>query len=157
MRKKLLIALVVVAAGIWLWNMRLLFVGLGPSAVGEGGMTRRKATQSQGALRVPRTVAFEERGKSPFVAYAQAPKPKRVTPKPRIAKAKPEKNVTLPSITITGIMWNDANPLAMVQLPGGASTVAKAGQVLEGGIAVRSIEKTRVEFEVEGRRFWIVK
>jgi hypothetical protein len=54
-------------------------------------------------------------------------------------------------------MWNASNPVAIINLPDGSSTVAKKGQVLAGGITVTAIEKNQVEVEYNGKSFWLKK
>ena len=87
-------------------------------------------------------VKFVKQGRNPFAEFT-------VTEKPKVEKIQsqikqPVKVIAeLPKITINGIMWNAQNPLAMLGLPDGSSTVVKAGQTI-GDITVKKIEKTRV-------------
>ena len=59
-----------------------------------------------------------------------------------------------PSIRITGIMWNPTSPVAMVSMPDGASTVAKAGMTI-GEVTFKKIEKNRIQVAYNGKDFWI--
>ncbi|MBD3390623.1 MAG: hypothetical protein GF418_01265 [Chitinivibrionales bacterium] len=157
MRKKLVTGLVILAIGIWLWNARLLLVAFLPEAddTGSGSTERGKAA----GRAVPAIVVFEKQGKSPLAAYEKKAQPKPVRKKPAVRKPAVKKPdpAPPPDITITGIMWNDANPLAMVKLSDGTSTVVKKGQDLPGGITVVRIERTRVQFQHESNTFWVEK
>jgi hypothetical protein len=161
MRKKILIILICIAIPVYIWDALLMFNGVSGAQSKTKIISALDVTPKPGefAFASLRIVHFIETGKSPFLAQKEKPKPvetektseKSKTEKTPPADAKP------PRITITGIMWNPSNPVAMVTLPDGSSTVAKAGQALMGAIEVKKIEKNRVQVVYQGNVFWIEK
>jgi hypothetical protein len=67
-----------------------------------------------------------------------------------------KKAIQPPSMKITGIMWSPSNPVAMVVLPNGSSTVVKQGGVYND-ITVKKIEKNRVLIAYQEQLFFIEK
>lgn len=157
MRKKLIIILICIAIPVYIYNAWLITGGFfrgGPEIAEDGS---KKPIKTELSLPSMRIVRFTEKGKSPFVPYKVKPKPvvSKRTVKPKVRKPKTEAKP--PKIKITGIMWNPSNPMAMVTLPDGTSTVAKAGQTLAGSIEVKKIEKNGIKIVYKGNSFWIKK
>lgn len=100
-------------------------------------------------------VSFKKGNRDPFSPYKKEPVKTVVVTQKKPVKDIPKKEPPKPpSITITGIMWNPSNPIAMVKMPDGASTVAKPGVVV-GNITFRKIEQNRILVTNEGKDFWI--
>lgn len=157
MRKKLVILLIFIAVIVYGYNIWLIVRGVYGGGSSVPVETGNKPVKEHIELPGMRVVHFEEKGKSPFTAYKEAPKPVVVNKpvQPKIVRQSTEAKP--PRIQITGIMWNPSNPMAMVTLPDGSSAVAKAGQSLAGGIEVKKVEKERIQIVYEGNVFWIKK
>ncbi len=155
MKRTILILLILATIGVYSWDVYLL-IGRGVGFISDRGpdSVQGVAVITAG-LPVLREARFEVKGKSPLLAYKEAPRP----PKPPVVRpvvAKPKFKVHPPAVTVTGIMWNPQKPLAMISLPGGGSTVAAVGQE-HNGIAIKKIEQSRIQIEYQGHRFWIDK
>jgi type II secretory pathway component PulC len=155
MRKLLIILLVLAAIPLYVWDFYLLAAahfkhGKHPERVA----VILRDTKRSGLL--PGEVHFVEKGRSPFIPNKEQPKQLGAKSKNK-ASAKPTAPVTPPPISINGIMWNASNPVAIINLPDGSSTVAKKDQVLAGGIVIKTIEKNQVEVEYNGKSFWLKK
>jgi uncharacterized membrane protein YsdA (DUF1294 family) len=160
MNRGIFIALLVVAFGIYGWDIQL--------AIREYFGTKVSLSTTEKTLKTTTvlsgdftgvftaSVQFKEKGKSPFLSYMKKPEP--VAPKEvkRVA-APPKQDVAQPQIKINGIMWNLSNPVAMIALPGGSSAVVKKGQLLQGEIEIVSIEKDKIQIKYKGCLFWIKK
>lgn len=157
MRKKLIIILICIAVPIYTYNMWLIVNAFFRGSPKENTEEFNKSLKAELSFPSLQVVHFEEKGKSPFLPYKSKPKPvirkKAVRQKDRTPKAEAKP----PRIKITGIMWNPSNPVAMVSLPDGTSTVAKAGQTLAGSIEVKKVEKNRIKIVCKGNVFWIKK
>jgi hypothetical protein len=145
MRKTVIILLILIAIPLYTYNVYVLIMGSlkGTQDVSTVQLIGKKTTISINNLKnIVEPVKFVKQGRSPFAEFT-------VTEKPKVEKIQsqtkqPVKAIAeLPKITINGIMWNPQNPLAMLGLPDGSSTVVKAGQTV-GEITVKKIEKTRV-------------
>ena len=157
MKRKALWILIIVAIPLYLWDSYALFSGIfgskKPSKHAPIVLTPQDA-----ALSIA-TVHFETKGRSPFLAFKEKPKPrdsllvrskKQSAPKPAAPTA------PLPKIVISGIMWHPTSPIAMVTLPDGSSSTVKTGQTI-GIFKFKTIEKNRVLVVVDGSEFWIAK
>ena len=155
MRKVIIVILVLAAIPLYVWDFYLL-----AAANLKHGKHQEKASVVLHDARrsgfLPGEVHFVEKGRSPFIPNKEQPKPVGAKAKSKTA-AKPAIAVKLPPISINGIMWNASNPVAIINLADGSSTVAKKDQVLAGGIVVKTIEKNQVEVEFNGNRFWLKK
>ena len=156
MRKKLFIILIIIAIPVYLWDIVLVSRFFIPA---PGRQVVSSSHSSSTPLSVPdfRVVHYVKKGRSPFVAHT--PKPIRrvkTTPKPK-HRPQPREKVKLPSITITGIMWNPDNPLVMLSLPGGSTTAAGRGKTVLDGVEIKTIERNRVLFVYKGEKFWVEK
>ncbi|NLD93270.1 MAG: hypothetical protein GX639_11455 [Fibrobacter sp.] len=145
MRKTIIILLVLIAIPLYSYNVYVLIKGSlkGTQETSTMQINGKKATVSIENLRnIVEPVIFVKKGRSPFVEFTVTEKTTVETRQVQIKK--PVKAVAeMPKITINGIMWNPQNPLAMLGLPDGSSTVVKAGQKI-GEFTVKKIEKTRV-------------
>ena len=153
MKKILTILLVITAIPLYTYDLFLLLQNVFPS-MGKDKTYKTEEHISYDKLLVSAApVKFEVKGRSPFVPQKIVPKPVvKAVPKQTAAPAKePPKP---PSIVITGIMWDPSNPVAMLTLPDGSSTVAKAGQSF-GAITIKKIEKNRIQIISDGTQFWI--
>lgn len=160
MKKVITILLICIAVPVYIWDAWLIIGGMS----GKPLKSKISATQSESisadlSFANLRIVHFEKKGKSPFIAYKVKPKPvvKRVPVKKKKVVKKPKTEAKPPRIKITGIMWNPSNPIAMVTLPNGTSTVARVGQTIAGSIEVKKIEKNRMQIVYKGNVFWIRK
>jgi hypothetical protein len=159
MKRLLVIILILIAIPLWVWNTNLLLTG----ALGHKKHLKNAAkavmTGTHPGGNAAMSAHFEPKGRSPFTPYKEATKPK--------ASANTlKKNVSLPSarvpsnpppISINSIMWNESNPVAIINLQDGSSTIAKKGQTLAGGIVVKAIEKNQIQVEFNGNTFVIKK
>jgi type IV pilus biogenesis protein PilP len=160
MRRAALVLLILAAIGLYSYDAWLLFgMFVGRSSEGQvDGNAGNSGADTDFVLRAARVVRFEEKGRSPFLAHAAPPKPVApVRPKRVVRRPEPAPEKKMPTISITGIMWNPANPVAMLQLSDGSSAVAKAGMTLPGGIVVKKVEKQGVRVVWEGREAFISK
>lgn len=159
MKKVLTILLICIIVPVYIWDVWLIVGGLyGKSAKSSSTGKQVESIVDDISFANLRIVHFEKKGKSPFIAYKVKPKPvvKKAPVKKKVVK-KPKEQVKPPRITITGIMWNPSNPVAMVTLPNGTSTVAKVGQTIADSIEVKKIEKSRMQIVYKGNVFWIKK
>ncbi len=157
MRNKIIIVLIIIAIPLYVWDFWLIISNIS----GKFSNIKKEIVLKNGdkdySIPSLRIVHFEKKGKSPFLAYTVKPKPvvRKKTVKVKATNIK--KEIKPPRIKITGIMWNPANPVAMVTLPDGTNTVAKAGKSLGSGIEVKKIEKNRIQIVYQGKAFWILK
>jgi hypothetical protein len=157
MKRIFTIILVLLALGIYTWDAWLLLPAFGVRLGKREAAAMLSRPPANGlVVRVARVVRFVEKGKSPFVAYKETPKPAKASTAAPTASA-PKADAKPPAIIITGLMWNPTNPVAMVKLPDGSSAVAKAGQALSGGIEVKKVEKNGIRVKYEGRDFFIAQ
>jgi|GEM_PF-1310918 len=159
MRKILIITLILIAVPIYTYNVYILLSGAvrGNSENSVDDLSIHNNLSIDAILCAMDSVKFVLQGRSPFIAYPVSEKPaveKKDTDakKQKVTKAPQE----MPKITISGIMWNDRNPLAMIGLADGSSTVAKAGQTI-GDIFIKKIEKTSVVIVVDKSEFRIMR
>ncbi len=159
MKKVLIILLIIIAVPVYIWDVWLIVDGMyGRSPERSTVTATGESVTADISFANLRIVHFNKKGKSPFIAYKVKPKPVvRKAPVKRKIVKKPKTEAKPPRITITGIMWNPANPIAMVTLPNGTSTVAKQGQTIAGSIEVKKIEKNRMQIVYKGNVFWIRK
>jgi len=154
MRKIIIVILVLGAIPLYVWDFYLLTAGyFKQGRHPEKALVVSSVTRQSGLL--PGDIHFVEKGRSPFIPSKEQPKPLVANSKKK--PAQPTAPVNPPPISINGIMWNASNPVAIINLPDGSSTVAKKGQVLAGGITVTAIEKNQVEVEYNGKSFWLKK
>lgn len=157
-RKLIIIILIIVAIPLYIYNTFLIIRGIrGEKPVVEKPLTKvtKKPDLSKQLVQSPR---FIEKGKNPFLAYKEKPKAPRKKKKKKVVRiVKTPSKVKPPRITISGIMWNPANPLVMLILADGTSTVVKRGQKVGDGIEVKTIEKNRVQITYQGHSFWLRK
>ena len=156
MKRIVVIVLVCVAIPLYVMDMRMIVSGfLGTKAASATAKTETVVCDTA-SLRNGNN-HFVVKGRSPFVPHKE--QPKRQTPqekeKSKPAAAQPSAPVNPPKITISGIMWNEANPLAMIVMPDGSSLVVKAGQALPGGILVKTIQRNQIEVVLTNNSFWI--
>lgn len=159
MKRILVILLIFIAIPLWVWNTNLVLKG----AFAHTKHSKSKAKVALTGMISNRDVAvhtrFEAKGRSPFTPYKEDPKPK--FPANAFKKNFSQPVVGIPAvsppITINGIMWNETNPVAMIQLSDGSSTVVKNGQTLAGGIVIKAIEKDQVQVEYKGALYRLKK
>jgi hypothetical protein len=160
MKRILTILLVIVAIPLWVWNSYVIISAIVKSPKDKTVISAIATMPVQAASNaIPAT--FTVKGKSPFVAYKELPKPAitAIQPKKNTVNTAPVNTAPVRplDVSVNGIMWNTNNPLAMLKLPDGSSTVAKQGQELSGGILVKTIEKNQVEIVFNGQSFWLKK
>lgn len=155
MNRKILILLIIIAAALYSYVAFLLAGGSfsKPAKIEDTKKSENLSFDKLVLNTIP--VHFENKNRDPFIPYKE--KPVKITgfvAQP-IAKAFPKKEPPKPpSITITGIMWNPSNPVAMINMPNGGSAVAKPGLVI-GDITFKRIEQNRIQVVCEGKEFWI--
>lgn len=159
MKRILTIILVIVAIPLWIWNSYIVMSAFLKSPKDKTVIVTPLVVQKNPASSAISS-SFTVKGKSPFVAFKEFPKPSVTAIQPKkITPIAPVNTVPIkpPDVSVNGIMWNTNNPLAMLKLPDGSSTVVKQGQELSGGIMVKTIEKNQVEIVFNGQSFWIKK
>jgi hypothetical protein len=152
MRKILLVLLAVAAVGVYTYDAFLL---VKPSAADKTA-TKKQARDDvsiEKLLARSQPVRFVKSNRNPFLprrenSTAKAPGNSAVK------TSSPAPIVSAPAVTISGIMWDPASPLAMIVLPDGSSAAVKAGQTV-GEISVKKIEKERVCIVFKNKTFWI--
>jgi hypothetical protein len=155
MKNKFVILLIFIAIPLYLWDSHLFIKGFfyGKENTGSQGMKDIGRMPETSVFEVP--ARFSEKGRSPFIAHKE--NPSYVT-KDNVKNRKKENlqhaPVDLPKITITGIMWNPDNPIAMLTMPDGTSAALKNNQSI-GNITVKKIEKNRVLIVFENKDFWL--
>ena len=160
MRKTILILLILAAIPLYSWNaftvIRFVMTGSKGGPATKPSMVSPLAAQD--LILTARPVSFTEGEKSPFVPFKRKPEP--VQPRQQPRKPQPKKVIAPeeppPKITITGIMWNPDNPIAMLTLPAGNSVVAKSGSEF-GDITIKKVERNRVQFLWKGKTYWVDK
>ena len=154
MRRVIIIILILTAIPLYVWDFYLFTAG--HFKHGKREKVQVVSNDVRQSTILVGDVHFVEKGRSPFTPNKELSKPlalKTDKKKP----VQPTTPVTPPPISINGIMWNENNPVAIINLSDGSSTVAKKGQVLAGGIVVKNIEKNQVEVEFNGKSFWLKK
>jgi hypothetical protein len=158
MKRKALWLLIIVAIPLYLWDSYTLFSGLFGSKKPASKHAPILLVSDDLALSTA-TAHFETKGRSPFLAYKEKPKPidsLLVRTKKQSASKPAAPTAPLPKIIISGIMWHPTSPIAMVTLPDGSSSTVKTGQTI-GIFKFKTIEKNRVLVIVDGSEFWIAK
>jgi hypothetical protein len=158
MRRIVTIVLIAVAIPLYAWDIYLLVGGVMGGGSGRPASVETAAPARTHRLATLPVVRYEKKGRSPFLARAPEPEPvvKKAPVRRRVVRT-PEPPVDPPRITITGIMWNPTSPMAMLTLPDGSSTVARAGRELTGGIVVKKVDKNAVTVRYKGKEFRIEK
>jgi type IV pilus biogenesis protein PilP len=157
MKKIFVILLILVAVPLYVWDTQLLLRGFLDKKK-YAARTANVPVAMGNTLQQGFSVHFIVKGKSPLLPYKEVPRP--VNKKAEAAKKTgpvPSAPVSPPPITINGIMWNESNPVAMISLSDGSSTVVKNGQTISGGIVIKAIEKDQVEVEYKGALFKLKK
>ena len=158
MRRILLPLLVVVAVPLYVWDVyQVVRSGSSGTTAVIPALSGTSRTSFGGAAPGARAVHFVASTRSPFEPYASvvvAPRPAQPTTSTSAGASQP---ATPPPLTVTGIMWNAQNPVAMISLPDGSSTMAKPGQTVGSGILVKKVEQQRILVVYGGKEFWISK
>lgn len=154
MRKTIVIILIACAVPLYSYNLYLLLRSSSGESRESSAITSFGSFDSW-IVKV-NAVSFSAADRDPFFPYKPktnaAPVEKPVQTKPPA----PKKEVQQPSLKITGIMWSQENPVAMVVLPNGASCVVKRGGIYTD-IAIKKIERNRIQIGYQGQSFWIVR
>lgn len=157
-RTVLITILVLIALPLYGWNIYLLVEGVQDD---ESSQQSKEVPSLKGNIEeyvyIPRT--FVAQKKSPFQQFKTKPKKKIITPVDTVKTPVPQKKeipLLPPRLTVTGIMWNKVNPIAMVTLPNGKQDIAKIGHTL-GGIEILAIEQNRLQVRYKDNKFWISK
>jgi glucose/arabinose dehydrogenase len=156
MRRVLLIILIIAAIPIYSWDIYLIvnrfFTGNPRNASLQLEHTKLNY------LVAVRKVKFIDSQRNPFLPENTNPQKSSVSnvTQQKTKKASDAQPVQPPSISITGIMWNASNPVAMVKLPDGTSMTVKEKQK-EGDIEIKKIEKDRISVLYKNKQFWIVR
>jgi len=154
MKKALLILLILSAVCLYSWDGFLVFrILAGKSS--PAAATPPVQVAALMPMHLMRVAHFVEQGKSPFLPYKEMPKP-RIAASVPAGPAATKAAEPLPAISLNGIMWSETNPVAIINLPDGSSTVAKPGQMLLGTILVKKINKGQVTV-VFGKREYVLK
>ena len=152
MKKILLIGLIVIAVPLYSYNVFLMLrVALPSGKSGQRSTGGENALSFESIVAAAAPVVFEDKGKDPFVLYREKPKP--VVQRKPVAKKSVKKEVKPPAITVTGIMWNPDNPVAMIKLPGSRSKLVKSGQQISENLTVKKVGKKSVTVVYEGTAF----
>ena len=156
MNKKILVILLVVAIPVYLWDAWIVF-GHRMNTQPEPAGASHSGVAEELTLKA-RIAVFTPRGKSPLSpVYVAAEPVKKVVVVPKsspVVEVKPVEVLAAPTISISGIMWNPSNPVAMVTLPDGSSGIAKAGSVL-GDITVVGVDKDQIRIVYKSKSFVI--
>jgi hypothetical protein len=159
-KRILFIVLIVGGVGIYAWDFFLIAKNVSPAGSSSSAtIVAPEAVDESLLLRSGRSVKFTPLGKSPLSAYKETPKPV-ASAQPKVASTTPKPatnqntDIKPPSITINGIMWNPQNPVVMIGLSDGSSTVAKVGSVVDG-FQVKKIERTQILVVSQGKEYWL--
>jgi hypothetical protein len=155
MKRILVVLLVFIAVFIYVWDTHLFVAGyLGKT--GQGPKTIIHQNFRDDLPRFPE-VRFAEKGRSPFIAFKPSIKPALKSGTTVKKPSSSSISIVPPPIKINGIMWNPTNPVAIINFNDGTSTIAKIGQMLQGGITIKNIEKNQVEIVYSGKSFILKK
>jgi hypothetical protein len=156
MRKYITISLIFLAAAIYLWDVFLIVrPDKGPSAIFEERNNAELLIEQLIAESNP--VQFVEKGRSPFLSRITKENP--IQPKAAIVKKLlrvQEDTLKAPDVKVTGLIWNQNAPIAMITLPDGSSGIAKPGDSFSD-ITVKKIEKNRILVTFQKKDFWITR
>jgi hypothetical protein len=155
MRKLLLIILVVAAVGVYTYDAFLL---VKPAATRKAVAAKKSGEQVsvENLLARSQPVRFVKSDRNPFLPRSEKNEADLRVTRSAVKPSAPASLVDAPKITISGIMWDPASPLAMIVLPDGSSAAVKAGQTI-GDITVKKIEKERVCIVFQKKTFWITR
>jgi len=145
--KKLLIVLAVIAAGVWVYNMRLFRSGPENTQHISAPASSYKALLSSQSYTY--VADFRDPFECPLVPKA---KPSQAARK-KEPQAAPPSPPQPPRISIGGINWNAMSPMVLMQGPAGSSLVGVGDSV--AGALIKAIFMDSVSVLFEGREFTI--
>jgi hypothetical protein len=157
MNRRLLVFLVIIAAGLYSYVAFLLTGGTHDTPAKKSSTNITKNISIDNLVLHSVMVHFKKSDRDPFLPYEEKPVQtvvKNEKPKGSLVPVIKKEPPKPPSIIITGIMWNPTSPVAMVTMPNGANTVAKTGVTIDE-ITFRKIEKNRIQVTSNGKDFWI--
>jgi hypothetical protein len=156
MKKILLILLIIIALPLYTYNALLLCKVKLPGQKNNRHDVLVKSRHTFELLLVGAAPAkFEIKGRDPFTLYKERPKPPVKTE--ALAHPTVKNEITPPPVTISGILWNPSNPVAMVKLSGGSTKLVKAGQELDKNMHVKNVGKRNITVVCGGKEFVIEK
>lgn len=156
MRKYITISLIILAAVIYLWDVLLI---VRPDTESSKTEIEKNSTELLivQLIAESKPVLFVENGRNPFLSRNVkeiSETPKAETEK-KLIKVQ-EDTIKPPDVKVTGLIWNQSAPIAMITLPDGSSGVAKPGDRF-GDITVKKIEKNRILITFQKKDFWITR
>jgi hypothetical protein len=155
MKKTIVIILILCAIPLYSYNIYLLIHS--PKSNHNLTVTESDIESFDSWILKASAVTFTVSDRDPFSPFKKdnSPVVEKIQ-QPEKIKESPKKAVQQPSMKITGIMWSPTNPVAMVVLPNGSSSVVKQGGVYND-ITVKKIEKSRLQIVYQGQLFFIEK
>jgi hypothetical protein len=151
MRRILIIALVVAAVAVYMWDAYLL-VRPSERVRLKAKSEKADAVSVEKLLAGSQKVRFVKTNRNPFLPYRQ-----EVVSAARskgAVKVQQESPVNPPRVAINGILGDEKSPLVMLTLPDGSSTAIKVGQTI-GDITLKKVEKDRVLVVFQKKSYWI--
>lgn len=155
MKKTIVIILILCAIPLYSYNIYLLIHS--PEGKNNSTVSESDIESFDSWILKASAVTFTASDRDPFSPYKKdnSPPVEKIQKQEKI-KEPPQKVIQQPSMKITGIMWSPTNPVAMVVLPNGSSTVVKQGGVYND-ITVKKIEKNRLQIVYLRQSFFIEK
>jgi type II secretory pathway component PulC len=155
MKKTILIILILCAIPLYSYNIYLLIHS--PDGNKNNTVSESDIESFDSWILKASAVTFTASDRDPFSPYKKDNSlPVEKVQQQEKIKELPKKVIPQPSMKITGIMWSSTNPVAMVVLPNGSSTVVKQGGIYND-ITVKKIEKSRLQIVYMGQTFFIEK
>jgi Tfp pilus assembly protein PilP len=158
MRKTIIIILILCAVPLYSYNIYLLLWS-SPGA-NKSSASQAKVELADSWFIKTNAVTFVQSSRDPFSPYKTTslaiPTEKKETRPETSKQIVIKKEIQQPSLKITGIMWSESNPVAMVVLPNGNGSVVKQGGVYSD-ITVKKIERNRLQITYQGQSFWVEK
>ncbi|HEX2957294.1 MAG TPA: hypothetical protein VHO70_10710 [Chitinispirillaceae bacterium] len=156
MKKTIVIILMLCAIPLYSYNIFLLIHS--PKSGNTNTATETNIESFDSWILKASAVTFTVSDRDPFspLKKSNTPSVGKVQQPDKIKKGSPKKVIQPPSMKITGIMWSLTNPVAMVVLPNGSSTVVKQGGIYND-ITVKRIEKNRLQIAYQEQLFFIEK
>jgi len=151
MRKYIILGLVVIAAAVYTWDV---FLFVKPQNDRYADNVNAEISIDK-LLAETQPVKFVDKGRDPFFLHRIEEKPASNQSSLANASVKaPAEAPKPPDIKVSGLIWNQNAPLAMITLPDGSSGVAKVGDSFDD-IVIKKIEKNRMLITCKKRDYWI--
>lgn len=148
--RKILVGLIVFAVIIWSYNAVRLLSAFGVSK-------KQVSTTKKVSLKTPEPFLYKKNFDDPFFCKAFMGEMKKLAKSKDTKSKKGRKKsvVKLPNCKLTGIVYNDQKPMAMLNYKG-KSIIIKKGDIIDS-MRIDRIYQDSVSINYKGKRFYLKK